>query len=410
MQPADRNMRSWLASSSLGMANFEMRLKLWNCRKLKRLAMAEDSQEKIIQVDISWHILSLVSFPLVRVAWIVCRDDSQTKLSTVQKEFRNREEFSLTVAWNCSSRVEQTRPTLLLETGGQCPDCKHWDSTSCTLLHLWCSEANESHAQYVTRLQSGSQDWIPVCRDNNGLVSLQHFANLPKQGLFCKHHLECVFVWYGCQFGLGEMLAPVLCVIWPAFRRERSVWSSNDAGSSLSLFILLLADTGGPAFSAQETTSRMQNTRRWRREAKSSEEVLVDFSNASGDPSHSRPSLGALAQHDTAALWYCHALNIAATQDFEQNVMTLMTMSLISVIFCPKIPLIVHVKQPLARCCFLSLFSWYPNVMTFASNTTRGQFGGRISMLQFHDGTALELLSSTKAPTVDHVVLDLFSL
>ena len=98
----------------------------------------------------------------------------------------------------------------------------------------------------------------------------------------------------------------------------------------------------------------MQNTRS-RREAKSSEEVLVDFSNASGDPSHSRPSLGALAQHDTAALWYCHALNIAATQDFEQNVMTLMTM--ISVIFCPKIPLIVHVKQPLAQCCFLSLFS-----------------------------------------------------
>ena len=132
------------------------------------------------------------------------------------------------------------------------------------------------------------------------------------------------------------------------------MWSSNDAGSSLSLFILLLADTGGPAFSAQETTSRMQNTRS-RREAKSSEEVLVDFSNASGDPSHSQPSLGALAQHDTAALWYCHALNIAATQDFEQNVMTLMTM--ISVIFCPKIPLIVHVKQPLAQCCFLSLFS-----------------------------------------------------
>lgn len=33
------------------------------------------------------------------------------------------------------------------------------------------------------------------------------------------------------------------------------------------LFILLLADTG-EAFSAQETTSRMQNTRRWRREAK----------------------------------------------------------------------------------------------------------------------------------------------
>ena len=147
-----------------------------------------------------------------------------------------------------------------------------------------------------------------------------------------------------------------------------------------SLFIPLLADTGGPAFSAQETTSRMQNTRRWRREAKSSEEVLVDFSNASGDPSHSRPSLGALAQHDTAALWYCHALNIAATQDFEQNVMTraltMTSMSVISVIFCPKIPLIVHVKQPLAQCCFLSLFSWYPNVMTFASNTTCGQFGG----------------------------------
>lgn len=143
----------------------------------------------------------------------------------------------------------------------------------------------------------------------------------------------------------------------------------------------------------------------------SSQKKAGGFFDVSGDPSDSRPSLGALAQHGPAALWCCHAFNIAATQDFEQNVMTLMTMTLISVIFCSKIPLIVHVKQPLAQCCFLRWFSWYPTVMSdtaFASNTTCGQFG-RISMLQFHDGSALELLSSTKAPTVDHVS-DLFSL